>query len=306
MSRTITAEVGTTGVLETLDLSGDAGVDVAAAVALEHACTDAACDIRCALEDAETPFSAAYLLVGATETPLLDAVLAHYGVDGREMPRDWDAWVAHHSRYGVKCDACGAYTYGDDTYTPEECGNCLAKIPTREDRARVLGEEHGRAAASWFFDGNTSEETYRVVLRGLEDGDPAVLDSLPSAPLSGEWADDPTPASVLQDLGVDADTLEDWEESEIMDAYEDGFYTASRDAIETAARANAWVDVGDDARYGFNGVAWRIVRKSPDGSSVHAVMIGDDAEWVLNADDLTPLGEDDYCSSCGQVGCSWH
>ena len=229
----ITGEIGTSGVLESLALTGDAGVDIAAAVALEHPCSDDACDIRCALEDAETPFSAAYLLVGATETPLLDAVLAHYGIDGRGTPRDWGDWVAHHSRWGVECPSCGAYTYGDEFYTPETCGNCLARIPTVEDRARDLGRDAGKAAASWFFDGNTSAETYARVLQGLEDGDPEVMGSLPSGPLSGEWAGDRTPASLLAelDLSEDDDRVDD-----ICDAFEDGFYAASVEEIERVAR----------------------------------------------------------------------
>jgi hypothetical protein len=43
------------------------------------------------------------------------------------------------------------------------------------DEVRKLAED----AARWYLDGNTDEETYRRVLKGIEDGDPRVLDSLP-------------------------------------------------------------------------------------------------------------------------------
>ncbi len=99
--------------------------------------------------------------------------------------------------------------------------------------ARTMGADHGRAAASWYFDGNTDDATYAHVLQGIDDGDPEVLDTFPCAPLSSEWAGDPTPATVLEALGVDwdADNADD-----VLQAYEDGFYDASALCIERTAR----------------------------------------------------------------------
>jgi len=99
--------------------------------------------------------------------------------------------------------------------------------------AMQAGSEHGIAAASWYFDGNTSDATYRAVLAGIGEGDPAILDSFPCSPLSGEWAGDPTPASVLADCGVaeDDDSADD-----VLSAFEDAFYQASSDEIERVAR----------------------------------------------------------------------
>lgn len=51
--------------------------------------------------------------------------------------------------------------------------------------ARKLGDEHGKAAASWYFDGNTDDGMYAKVLKGIEDGDPAIYDTFPSEPLRG-------------------------------------------------------------------------------------------------------------------------
>ncbi|MTW08796.1 hypothetical protein GM524_13085, partial [Streptococcus pneumoniae] len=45
--------------------------------------------------------------------------------------------------------------------------------------ARKAGTIAGKNAAGWFFDGNTSDETYAAVLAGIEAGDPAVLDTFP-------------------------------------------------------------------------------------------------------------------------------
>lgn len=36
---------------------------------------------------------------------------------------------------------------------------------------------------------------------------------------------------------------------------------------------------------------------------VIAVMVGDDREHLIDVDDLTVIGEDDYCPECGQIGC---
>ena len=47
--------------------------------------------------------------------------------------------------------------------------------------AENLGRDAGRAAASWMFDGNTPEDTYRAVLRGIEEGDPAILGRIPAS-----------------------------------------------------------------------------------------------------------------------------
>ena len=100
-------------------------------------------------------------------------------------------------------------------------------------QASEAGAEHGRAAASWYFDGSTDRATYAAVLRGIEEGDPAVLDTFPHSPLSGEWADDPTPATVLDELGVDES---DDAASDYLDAYELGFTEAVEFEIARVAR----------------------------------------------------------------------
>jgi hypothetical protein len=38
---------------------------------------------------------------------------------------------------------------------------------------------------------------------------------------------------------------------------------------------------------------------------LRAVMVGDDRVFLVEMEDLTPLGDEDYCSCCGQIGCRW-
>ena len=68
--------------------------------------------------------------------------------------------------------------------------------------AAFLGREAGKCAASWAFDGNTSEETYQIVKKGLDDGDPAIIDRFRSPDLSGEFSGDPTPDMLAEELDI--------------------------------------------------------------------------------------------------------
>lgn len=98
--------------------------------------------------------------------------------------------------------------------------------------AQTAGFEHGKSASSWVVGGNTSEETARRLLKGLDDGDPAVYDLLPCSPLSGEWAGAPTPATVFEDLGM---TGEENHAGSVLDAYEAGFSEGVEDEVVRAA-----------------------------------------------------------------------
>ena len=65
--------------------------------------------------------------------------------------------------------------------------------------ARERGAQDGHAAASWTYYGNTPRDWYARTLRGIEDGDPAVLDALPAPDLSGQYADTTTGPSLTLD-----------------------------------------------------------------------------------------------------------
>lgn len=108
------------------------------------------------------------------------------------------------------------------------------------DRVRLWlaaerGYEHGRSVGSWVIDRNTTQEAARRIVNGYNEGDPAVMDMQP-APLSGEWADDPTPARVLALLGADGSAdhlLHVYEE-----AFGDGYWTTVIRSANTIAGAS--------------------------------------------------------------------
>jgi hypothetical protein len=132
--------------------------------------------------------------------------------------------------------------------------------------ARELGRQHGANVAIDYINETierdrtwrprpTAAEDARRILKGLEDGDPAILDELPFADLSGQWADTLTGPQLVSDAIGAADDgsqpmeafelaahnwTRDWF-SDICDAYENAFSDAVIDAVETRARAH--VDV---------------------------------------------------------------
>lgn len=100
------------------------------------------------------------------------------------------------------------------------------------DRAFEMGREHGKARGSWVIDGNTSTFRALRIIQGYEDCNPEVMDMEP-APLSGEWADDPTPESVYAELGVSED---DDPAGQLLTDYELGFSEGFWDEVQRAAR----------------------------------------------------------------------
>jgi hypothetical protein len=185
-----------------------------------------------------------------------------------------------------------------DTMYPDE------QIDRYEEKAYALGKEHGASAASWHLDGNTDDATYAWVLKGLAECDPAVFDTFPASPLSGEWADGMSMSQLAEDIGYDHDGNPVEVFDGICQMYEDGYDVAVARTIEAAARANAWTEDAGDERYSLNGVAWYVTARSPDGSQVRATMVGDDATHVLNTENLTLIAPEDYCRECGQIGCT--
>ncbi len=91
------------------------------------------------------------------------------------------------------------------------------------ERMREAGRDAGRAAASWLLNGNSTREAAETLLRGLLELDPMVLDSLPSNPLSGEWADAPSGAEVIAAAGLELDEEDPDRDEELLDAYSYGY-----------------------------------------------------------------------------------
>ena len=91
------------------------------------------------------------------------------------------------------------------------------------------GRSAGRAAGSWVVDGNTKAETARYILRGIEDGDPEVMDMQPSA-LSGENAGE----SIEELLGDLLTRRTPTTQEAIMNEYETAFQSAYWDEVQTS------------------------------------------------------------------------
>lgn len=106
--------------------------------------------------------------------------------------------------------------------------------------AANLGANAGRAAGSWYWDGRATDDLYRVALRGIADGDPAILDTFPCSPLSGERAGDLTPDSALSMIydscGIER-TNSGEHDDEILSEYEQAYSDAASAEIERHARA---------------------------------------------------------------------
>lgn len=138
----------------------------------------------------------------------------------------WDEWQQFTGdRETLNCGTCGIEL---DSYEPEEWREAAESLAYDE------GATYGKAAASWYFDGNTTRETYARVLQGIEDGDPRIYDTFPSEPLNGMWADEPRARDILQLVGTSED---DPGADDILAQYEDGYGVAVADEIERAARA---------------------------------------------------------------------
>lgn len=116
------------------------------------------------------------------------------------------------------------------------------------DAARQLGTEHGKNAAAWWeqdaIGGRSSGDvkiTASTVLKGLEDGYPEILDALPHADLSGQWADGMTPQILAEECDVPNEALETDAGADFLDllccTYKAAFNLAAQDAVETACIA---------------------------------------------------------------------
>lgn len=128
-------------------------------------------------------------------------------------------------------------------------------MSTPIDRAIAYATERGRAdglaAASWYEVPTGSGINLARLIKGIDDGDPAILDTFPTADLSGEWADSLTGPALVEAAIVNADdwtmTRDEWTAywsvlepfNDICDAYEIAFSDAAAAEIERVARYHA-------------------------------------------------------------------
>lgn len=129
---------------------------------------------------------------------------------------------------------------------------------------------------------------------------------------SGSWVD--TDAS-----GVDVEYtswVADWLEANTPIFWEEGEPWMAEDTDNEPDEDDEPEHVTDDPTLprgttvkidGHGGVAWHVlyVERMPNGDeSVHCQMVGDDRPEPFNRDDLTVIDSDDFCSQCGQLGCT--
>lgn len=115
----------------------------------------------------------------------------------------------------------------------------MNKYETAIAYASALGTEHGESAATWVEIGDT--ETAAALRAGIIDCDPEILDQLPYADLSGEWADTLTGQQLVMDAMAEADYDDEDGDSSVFadifngvcDAYEVAFGAALTLAVET-------------------------------------------------------------------------
>jgi hypothetical protein len=54
---------------------------------------------------------------------------------------------------------------------------------------------------------------------------------------------------------------------------------------------------------GWRGVAFYAIKEIEKTKEAVVVMVGDDMERIVDVRDLTKISDDEFCHSCGQIGC---
>ncbi|MGO1048785.1 hypothetical protein [Crossiella sp. CA198] len=107
------------------DLTNAQREEIEDALAADHPCDDRSCGIAVA-HSAGFLLAASRLLLGATEAYELSDVLERHAISIDPASWDTDGWADYHAQHGVKCLECGCFTYGDEGWTPDTCGDCRA------------------------------------------------------------------------------------------------------------------------------------------------------------------------------------
>jgi hypothetical protein len=164
----------------------------------------------------------------------LDSAIVSGFVPDPKPTTPGDGW--HIVERGL-CDTCGKVLRPEQH---ERHATCTIRVAEWATVAGARGTDAAEAAASWIVDGNTKTELIPAVLAMFDSGDPGVEDYLPRRPdLSGEWAGDPTPASLVADIAgaeyadspVLADILADAYESAVAERFESACEEQLRGAL---------------------------------------------------------------------------
>lgn len=178
----------------------------------------------------------------------------------------------------------------------------------QEKQAGALGAEAGKNQAGWYFDGNTSRETYENFLRGSESGDPAVMDNFVAPVVESVYGHD-WEISFLEDCGY---TGRDDRDIVNLVSY---FDFASNDEmfaeLERIASGHFTEHhLSTDDVYtvsGYRGVAWVLEDSRAFDGQIPAHMVGDNITHQFDVADFSRLPDEDedpeaWCRTCGQTG----
>ena len=121
----------------------------------------------------------------------------------------------------------------------------LSKLPERaygrlEAAVEQLGATYGQSAGSWVIDGNTTEDAARAILKQIDECEFDIR-----SPLSGEYADDPTPEELIRNsaraANVDVEITDDEDDvatiDELAGRFLDRYNLAFEDEVARSARA---------------------------------------------------------------------
>lgn len=115
--------------------------------------------------------------------------------------------------------------------------------------AQAMGHTAGSNSAEWVIQdtigGRASGDTKAraaAIVKGYEEGDPAITDKFSVPNLSGEWADGMTPQMLISGLGLDSYKLTPEEEQELSTAWEDAAQEGFWDTLIQACRKEAGLE----------------------------------------------------------------
>lgn len=108
--------------------------------------------------------------------------------------------------------------------------NDAAWAVLREHAARIATVHGTEVGAGVPID---DDQTARRWLDGIADDDPAVLEMMPDAPLSGTYANDYTRDDLYRELGIKPG--DDTDDLELSRAYEDAYRLALQREVEQRA-----------------------------------------------------------------------
>lgn len=92
--------------------------------------------------------------------------------------------------------------------------------------------EDGKNAAEWWMSSDMDVTQAEAILKQINDGDPEIMDRLPSPRLGGEFADEPSWESILRDESIHYDSeMDDDGRQDLQDLYHTKFTEASQDKI---------------------------------------------------------------------------